>query len=186
MALGLICHDFAHQSHCVPYGHFASTRNFTIGQPNQWILCFCCGWYWFGPVTGKKLSDHGAGSYLWESQWKHVERSVHGAGLENHATSGMSIFSWIVARLESRILVGSSKAKTVSNCFVLTSPEACPIPVTVAVTQMCHLPHHTAGELHPSLSQHGLTPALGLPDLTQPCSVTNLVCAVTHLTSITC
>lgn len=109
-----------------PLGCFPNARGFTIGQPNQWILCFCCGWNWFGPVTGKKFSYPGTSSYQWESEWKHVERSTHrgvcGESLENCANSGMSIFSWIVAKLDSRVLVGSSKVETVmGNCFLSTS-----------------------------------------------------------------
>lgn len=51
-----------------------------------------------------------------------MERSVHGESVENCAASGMSMFSWIVAKLESRVLGGSSKVETVmGNCFILTS-----------------------------------------------------------------
>lgn len=51
-----------------------------------------------------------------------MEGSVYGEGLENCAASGMSIFSWTVAKPDSRVLVGSSKVETVmSNCFSLTS-----------------------------------------------------------------
>lgn len=55
-----------------------------------------------------------------------MERSAHrgvcGESLENCASSGMSTFSWIVAKLDSRVLVGSSKVETVmGNCFLSTS-----------------------------------------------------------------
>lgn len=51
-----------------------------------------------------------------------MEGSVYGEGLEDCAASGMSIFSWTVAKPDSRVLVGSSKVEMVmSNCFLLTS-----------------------------------------------------------------
>jgi len=44
-----------------------------------------------------------------------MERSVLGDSLQNCPISGISIFSWTVAKLESRVLVGSGKVETVMS-----------------------------------------------------------------------
>lgn len=56
VALGPICYDFVDLTHFMPLALFANTRDFLIGQPNQWILCCFCSWNVFESVTGKKLS----------------------------------------------------------------------------------------------------------------------------------